>query len=603
VSCDDTLLIEAVLMIWNRQTYLFFRALGSSALILAFSISATPVVAQLNVAVGKPVIDGSGSWDGGAVGVGAPFNGGTFPASLVVDGNFSEPADGTVSYWLGREGTLNEYFTLDLGESFAIDRIDLFNTHNRQFNDRGTDEFVIFGADAVDAANQLIDPTPILAGNLSLVNSQDVITPNSFPFSAPVNARYLKFQSLTSQPTYANNVGLNEIQVFTSAANIPNKAFGKPVIDGSGSWDGGVAGVGAAFNAGSFPATNVTDGSVNDTGFWLGREGTTSEYFTLDLEESIDIQEILLRNTHNSGSDDRGTREFRIWASNNVDASNQLISPVEILSGQLSNSTGLSPLPEVVFTAANGLTNINARYLRFETISDTYFNGNVGLNEIEVFSEIQHEPTPPPRNNVALGKPVIDGSSSWDGAAGQPFDGGTFPATRVTDGSQADAATGRSSFWLANENCPGPGCATPGETETFFTLDLGDVYDIEEIELTNTHNRQFNDRGTEEFVIFGATEVDSNNDLVNPFVVAAGTLARTDGQAPILPESFTAANGLFGGEARYLKFQPLTYYSSATNGGAGLNDIAVFGTLVPEPTASVLVMLSLGGLLGLRRRR
>jgi hypothetical protein len=121
--------------------------------------------------------------------------------------------------------------------------------------------------------------------------------------------------------------------------------------------------------------------------------------------------------------------------------------------------------------------------------------------------------------------------------------------------------------------------------------------------LTNTHNRQFNDRGTEEFVIFGATEVDSNNDLVNPFVVAAGTLARTDGQAPILPESFTAANGLFGGEARYLKFQPLTYYSSATNGGAGLNDIAVFGTLVPEPTASVLVMLSLGGLLGLRRRR
>jgi hypothetical protein len=70
---------------------------------------------QVNVALNKPAINGSGSWNGGVVGVGAPFNGGQFPASRTTDGNTSEPDNGALSYWLGRQGTAPEFFTLDLG--------------------------------------------------------------------------------------------------------------------------------------------------------------------------------------------------------------------------------------------------------------------------------------------------------------------------------------------------------------------------------------------------------------------------------------------------------------------------------------------------------
>ena len=106
----------------------------------------------------------------------------------------------------------------------------------------------------------------------------------------------------------------------------PNKALNKPVIDGSGSWDGGVVGVGAPFDGGTFPATAITDGSLTDANnYWLGREGVPTEYVTIDLEDVVNIQEILLRNTHNGASNDRGTREFRILASQSVDASNALV--------------------------------------------------------------------------------------------------------------------------------------------------------------------------------------------------------------------------------------------------------------------------------------
>ncbi len=292
---------------------------------------------QLNVALGKPIIDGSGSWDGGTIGVGAPYDGGQFPARLAVDGVTYEADDATPSWWLGREGTLDEYFTLDLGDVYNVDRIDLFNTHNRQYNDRGTEEFVIFGAQQVDVNNQLIDPVPVLSGNLFETSFEEDLPAESFTSDNgfnPVDVRYLKFQSLSS--TYGNsNVGLNEIEVYSSSFVTSNRAYGKPVIDGSGAWDGGTVGVGADFDAGQFPATAVTDGSIadGDNTIWLGREGVSDEYFTLDLGESVNVQEILLRNTTNRQYADRGTMDFRILAADAVDGANQLVNPVEILTG------------------------------------------------------------------------------------------------------------------------------------------------------------------------------------------------------------------------------------------------------------------------------
>jgi hypothetical protein len=554
--------------------------LFASLVIFLLVTFAANVDAQINVALDKPIIDGSGSWNGGTIGQGDPFDGGQFPARLAVDGVKAEPANGAVGYWLGREFTDNEYFTIDLGQPFRIDQVNLFNTHNRQFNDRATDIFELTGALEIDADNQLVNPYVLASGFLLDTRGLDDIPPDVFTSGNGLTvgmARYLRFEAVTwfNFGTASGGSGLTEIEVFDSTfvpPPSPNKALGKPVIDGSGSWDGATVGQGAAFDAGMFPATTVTDGSRNDADgrIWLGREGVVNEYFTLDLEENIDIQEILLRNTRNRGSADRGTRDFRILAAQSLDANLELVAPVEILNSRLPNVAGYSPLLETVFTAENGLVPTTARYLRFDTLDAYYFADNVGLNEIEVYEEVMHEPTQIDlRNNLAYGKPVIDGSGSWDGGTvgqGAAFDMGPFPATRVVDGSTADDhidGGSRSSYWLGRQE-------TPGE---YFTLDLEEVFTIEQVELTNTWNAPYQDRRTDDFVLFGATEVDENNQLIDPVTLLEGTLSNVIGQTMITPDVFDSSNGLTVADVRYLQFVAMT---SPTN-GSGLNEIAVFG--------------------------
>jgi hypothetical protein len=555
---------------------------------LAVSLSSTDASGQ-NLAIRRTVIGGSGAYPSGV------YNSGSFPGSLIVDGNKVEDTNSPISYWLGREGIVNEHVTLDLGDVREIDEVRLFNTHNRQFNDRGTDEFVLWGAMEVDGANQLINPVAILSSNLSPTTGQANITANSFTtangLSPNSQARYLKFEALTS--TYGNNlVGLNEIEIYDNGFVNPNRAVGKPVIDGSGAYPTNT------FLTGTFPASNVTGDTSSETpgDFWLGREGVANEYFTVDLQEVMSVAEIRLRNTHNRQFDDRGTHEFRIWAADAVDGSNQLINPHVILEGELPNNAGLVGAPETTFTSANGLNPRNARYLRFEALSAHYDGNNVGLNEIEVFNTERHTASPRPHEgNLAARKPVIDGSGSWDGVGvcvGQPFNLGVHPAARVTDLSQADANTGRSSYWLGRENC----------SNEYFTIDLQQIYDLDEIVLKNTHNTQHNDRGTGEFVIYGSTEVDGANQLINPIPIVVGELARTAGQILIAGESFAVDDGVPA--VRYLKFQALTYLSSATNGGAGLNEIQVYGTAIPEPSTVATMLIGLGcvGLYARKRR-
>ncbi len=159
-----------------------------------------------------------------------------------------------------------------------------------------------------------------------------------------------------------------------------NVALGKVVIDGSSAYNG------QPFDSGVFSALNVTDGSQSDAAgaYWLGTHGVPGQYFTLDLGAAYAIEEVRIRNTHNSFSNDRGTLSFRLLAAASVDGSNQLVSPQQILSGTLNLVTGQDPIPAEVFTAANGLSETTARYLKFESI--TALNDNAGLNEIEVYA-------------------------------------------------------------------------------------------------------------------------------------------------------------------------------------------------------------------------
>ena len=170
-------------------------------------------------------------------------------------------------------------------------------------------------------------------------------------------------------------------------------ALHKIVIDGSGAYANNSFDV--PDGAGNFTAQNVTDGSSADEfgiNYWLGREGVLNEFFTLDLGGATQIQEIHLRNTHNTSYNDRGTARFQIFASQSIDAAKQLVQPTLILSGTLTKVSRLSPIPADKFTATNGLTITNARYLKFVALTANNIGNNVGLNEIEVYAAVAAGP-------------------------------------------------------------------------------------------------------------------------------------------------------------------------------------------------------------------
>ncbi len=82
-----------------------------------------------------------------------------FSPSNVIDGNITEPpyaSEGGSGYheWLADNGTLAN-FTLNLGAKYPISQIDLYNTHNGTYNDRGTENFHILAGNAVDGNGAL----------------------------------------------------------------------------------------------------------------------------------------------------------------------------------------------------------------------------------------------------------------------------------------------------------------------------------------------------------------------------------------------------------------------------------------------------------------
>jgi hypothetical protein len=365
-----------------------------------------------------------------------------------------------------------------------------------------------------------------------------------------------------------------------SLGNVFNLAYGRPVIDGSSAYNG------APFNSGDYPASRVTDGIASDTitngsSYWLGTDGDPTEYVTVDLGSSQSIGSITLRNTHNQVANDRGTRTFEIWASNSVDGGNHLVDPVRILQGTLTTSRGPNDdamVPLDTFNAYNGLSSGTYRYLRVNTLSSSFNGNHVGLNEIQVFAESLSA-------NVAAGKPVTTSGSLAEYA--------DFVAENVVDQRIDDFRSGynwdhdrngvRASYWLGREQ-------TANE---WITIDLGEVMAITGIDLQNTHNTTFDDRGTKDF------RIEASSDGSNFTTVIAGTLADVAGTGDNIPiESFSVRNGDFSlFSARYIRFEATNYYGN----GAGLNEIFVFAH-VPEPGSIVLAAMGLLGLAGYGRR-
>jgi len=194
------------------------------AAVVAVGAFSAPAQAQQVPISPTSVIGGSGSWSAN------PYDSGQFNATLVADFQGAttginepdqNPGDADGGFWLGKEGGVVEDFVLDLGAQTQLGSVNLFNTHNGNFNDRATGAFEIFGSNTVEARPttetgaggvDLVTPVSVGSGTLAFQpRENDPIEPQTFPLTG--NFRYLRFNTL-GPAVGVPNVGLNEIQVF-----------------------------------------------------------------------------------------------------------------------------------------------------------------------------------------------------------------------------------------------------------------------------------------------------------------------------------------------------------------------------------------------------
>ena len=162
---------------------------------------------------------------------------GLFPASAILDhqtGTISEPTQNG-SYWLNSDnGPANAYIVIDLGAAFHLGSFDLFNTHNANFNDRGTGAFSIEASNSISpglfgSGSDLSGLTVTLVSGTLLAASTDPLAQQTFLASDPGSYRYIRFSghsvATSSTPCCgANTYGLNELRAFDA----PGSAVPEP---------------------------------------------------------------------------------------------------------------------------------------------------------------------------------------------------------------------------------------------------------------------------------------------------------------------------------------------------------------------------------------
>jgi len=235
-----------------------------------------------------------------------------------------------------------------------------------------------------------------------------------------------------------------------------------------------------------------------------------------------------------------------------------LVNPRTLASGTLNDVSGHAQIAPQVFTVSPAVT---ARYFRFDALSPTATATNVGLNEFQLVSDA---PVPTlsaspavqlswPANAFAaapLKTPSL-ASTNWTAATGTPVLVGTnfnlfqavtnsaayyalpgtaftgtvttnvarggaiieasstyaadFTVNHVIDGLTDEAMTSPSTYWIT------PDAATTAD----FILDLQRSYSIKSVSLFNTHNRQYNDRGTAQFELWAGDAMSTSQTQTN----------------------------------------------------------------------------------------
>lgn len=154
-----------------------------------------------------------------------------------------------------------------------------------------------------------------------------------------------------------------------------------------------------------------------------------------------------------------------------------------------------------------------------------------------------------------------------------------------------------SGYWLNPDN---------GPTNAYITIDLGSAKSISSLELFETHNGNYGDRGTGAFTIIGGNSI-SGGQITGPMtLLASGTLTATavaPAGSPVTGETYSSLNS---GSYRYLEFLPTSVASINTpccgTNVYGLDELKLFGG-VPEPASWALMTIGVGMLgFALRRR-
>ena len=162
-----------------------------------------------NIALGRPVYSPAYYND--------PRNGENFPPTALTDGRLADTGSpGDWSFWLAADGDSGS-FTLDLEETHTISRIELQNTRNRHYGDRGMERFEV--AVSVDGERF----APLLKGRMERVSSNErqAYRFQTFDFP-PITVRFIRVTGLShyrdeekpSERAFAHSGGLNEIRVF-----------------------------------------------------------------------------------------------------------------------------------------------------------------------------------------------------------------------------------------------------------------------------------------------------------------------------------------------------------------------------------------------------
>jgi Concanavalin A-like lectin/glucanases superfamily len=410
--------------------------------LLLLAAGASGAIITTNVAPTGAIIDSSPAYNS------------SFAVTNVLDGRTDEATNSPATYWIAPDGATNAYFILDLRRDYLIKSIALFNTHNRQFNDRGTGQF------EVDAGNG-VEPNPVSgsvdryysfdgdvndrSGNNVNGTALDASgSPSVGTFSSSVSAAVKTGQAITFsgagedveitdpfQPTSFSIslwVKLDSIQASgfilrTASSGNQGSTWSHQLRLNAGSnfeaylWDGAgktVTGTTVAqpntwyhvaatsingglmhlYVNGTEEGTPVTIGTMW-TGGSLWALGTSWGSGASPLAGSIDelgiwftspLTPALIKRLSN------GEKPPAVINSSAAPQGLRLVQPQLILSGTLTDVSGQDQIQPDVFTATNGLKQVTARYVEFKTISADNTNNNVGLNEIQIITDVDDTP-------------------------------------------------------------------------------------------------------------------------------------------------------------------------------------------------------------------